>query len=117
MKKKGGRKRDSQYIRQSAQRFKKKLGELLRWTAEVHGRKKGKRGSTTETERKREGEKEREWRSIAFQEQAEQRGLCVECWESGLEPGLRECSAVCTNCIPALRLQDSSHLDFSKKHT
>lgn len=52
----------------------------------------------------------REWLSTAFQEQREQRLFCVQCWESEVEPGLRECLTVYTDCIPAMWLQDAFNL-------
>lgn len=76
-----------------------------------------RRGKSTANDRnsmreQREGVKKRrrEWLSIAFQEQREQRLFCVEWWESEVEPGLRECLTVYTDCIPAMWLQDVFNL-------
>ena len=81
-------------------------------------------GERRMTETARERERERRGRGGEEEEEEEegvtehcfsragreQRLLCVQCWESEVEPGLRECLTVYTDCIPAMWLQDAFNL-------
>lgn len=67
------------------------------------------RNSTRARRGRRKEEGGSDW-ALLFKSSENKRLLCAQCWESEVEPGLRECLTVYTDCIPAMWLQDAFNL-------
>lgn len=99
--------RDKSGRRAAGAKRKKKTESL--WMKEKREDWENDRNSTRARRGRRKEEGGSDW-ALLFKSSENKRLLCAQCWESEVEPGLRECLTVYTDCIPAMWLQDAFNL-------